>query len=58
MVGQLAGSIKIITYSIGTGVLGESITCPTDKQLNDVYMINTGEGWAVGENGTILKYGH
>ncbi len=38
------------------GVAWVSTPCPTDNRLNDVHAIDANTAWAVGEEGTILRF--
>ena len=38
------------------GVNWTAVTTPNTAPLNDVFMLNSGEGWVVGERGTIYRY--
>jgi len=48
------GGPGLIIRSNDSGITWIKQTCPTNIQLNDVFFIDSTNGWAVGEVGTIL----
>jgi len=55
-VGGRSREPSLMMFSIDGGESWARVPAPADEHITDVYLTSAQNGWAVGDNGTILKY--